>query len=312
MKKKTGGGRFDPDEQTVYFMAGGDYAFANNVKDEWTLIAVNDLMDSDARMNVLKELVDTPHFKVLLDSGIFNLTNRHMRKNGITMEDALALDPEAIDGFDELFDAYVRIATEMAPDLWGYIELDQGGATNKRKIRAQLEDVGLVPIPVYHPLNDGWEYFDELCEQYDRICLGNVVQASADTRRHLLSTLWERRRHHPDVWIHVLGLTPSEVTTAYPVPSADSSSWMGAMRYGASSAKAKSMGDAFSGLPESYSYNMLAERDDPNGYRKAVAMFSSEARFLQYNMRRQALDVCRVFGDDALLPPPDDKENVRR
>ena len=61
------------------------------------------------------------------------------------------------------------------------VEVDQGGRENKIKTRARLEKMGLRPIPVYHPLNDGWDYFDYLAENYDRICMGNVVNAEASS-----------------------------------------------------------------------------------------------------------------------------------
>ena len=37
---------------------------------------------------------------------------------------------------------------------------------------------GLAPMPVYHPLNDGWDYYDELAGSHDRVCIGNLVQAT--------------------------------------------------------------------------------------------------------------------------------------
>ena len=60
-----------------------------------------------------------------------------------------------------------------------------------------LEQMGLRPIPVYHPFNDGWDYFDYLAERYDRICFGNVVQADRETRKRLVATAWERHRKYP-------------------------------------------------------------------------------------------------------------------
>ena len=101
--------------------------------------------------------------------------------------------------------------------LWGYIELDQGGAVHKRRTRTALEQAGLAPIPVYHPFNDGWDYFDELCARYDRICVGNVVQAPRAIRCRIFATVWERQRAYPDVWIHYLGVTPTPTQIAYPV-----------------------------------------------------------------------------------------------
>jgi hypothetical protein len=227
------------------------------------------------------------------------------------MDEALAAPPEQLDGFDALFDIYVRTVQEYEQDLWGYIELDQGGAVNKRKTRARLEKLGLRPIPVYHPLNDGWDYFDELCTQYDRICFGNVVQASQQTRRHLLATLWERRRRYPDVWVHVLGLTPSELVIAYPVSSADSSTFVGQLRYGATSARSYAMADAFGGFDSTFSYDPQRDRLELGGQRHAVHFLASEARFMQEVLRAQGRDLRVLFGDDAQLPAPDKREKVR-
>ena len=97
-----------------------------------------------------------------IDSGVFNLSTRHAAKHDLTMDQALALAPTEIDGFDELFAKYVRLVTELGDKVWGYIEIDQGGKANKIKTRARLEELGLRPIPVYHPFNDGWDYFGEI------------------------------------------------------------------------------------------------------------------------------------------------------
>jgi hypothetical protein len=166
-----------------------------------------------------------------LDSGIFNLTNNHMRKHGTTMDEALALAPEEIDNFDWLFDLYLEVCTEYGEQVWGYSELDQGGKENKIKTRAKLESLGLSPMPVYHPLNDGWDYFDDLAKNYDRICFGNLVQASSTVRIRLLLTAFERHHEYPDLFIHFLGLTPSELQMSMPFDSADSSTWTAIFRY---------------------------------------------------------------------------------
>lgn len=224
--KATGGGRFDPNERGVYFVAGG-----RPIHCPYVLVATNDLMTDGA---VRTELV--PHLergaKVLLDSGIFFITQRHKRAHpGMSMDDALALPPDRIDGFAELYERYVYLARTFGDDLWGYAELDQGGKENKRVTRAKLEDLGLAPMPVYHPLNDGWDYFDELASTYDRMCFGNMVQAHTRTRVRLLMTLWERHRDYPDLWVHVLGATPNEHTMAMPFDSSDSSTWTVPLRW---------------------------------------------------------------------------------
>lgn len=219
-------GDWSPDEPFVQFAAAG----IKFTGPEFYLLAVNDLYGAGGD-EFIEKMLDRGH-KMFLDSGIFNLTNKHMRATGCTMDEALALAPTEITGFDRLFDRYIELVTRWGDRLWGYIELDQGGAANKRITRARLHDMGLDPIPVYHPLNDGWDYFDELASEYERICIGNIVQADPATRVRILHAVWERRRAYPSLrWVHALGLTPNETCLPFPPESCDSSSWVNGLRY---------------------------------------------------------------------------------
>lgn len=306
--KRTGGGRFQAGEEQVYFLAGTHLETIGEVH-KWNLLAANDINES--KMRDLESRLANGNL-IFFDSGVFWLTQQHMKKHGVTMDVALGMAPDEIDGFDALWDVYVKTVQRFEDRLWGYIELDQGGAENKRKTRARLEAIGLRPIPVYHPLNDGWDYFDELCEQYDRICFGNIVQARPQTRRHLLATLWERRRRYPHVWVHVLGLTPNEVTTVYPPSSCDSSSWVFAVRFGAqNSPGAHAMGDSFGKFTTSFSYDPAVGSLEESGSKKGVYFLASEAFFMQALIRRQQADMEAVFGADASLPPIDPAEGLR-
>jgi hypothetical protein len=228
--KNTGGGTFDPSARPLYFAAGTNWT-GNAVR--WprhVLVAVNDILNPADEQKLLVQHLDDGRI-VLLDSGIFWLTNQHKRAHGVTMDEALALPPEEIDGFDELFTRYVQVVKRYGDRLWGWTELDQGGAVNKRRTRARLEAEGITPIPVYHPLNDGWDYFDELAAGYDRMCFGNIVQASRPSRVRLLHTMWERHRAYPDLWIHILGLTANEWCMSVPPDSCDSSTWLSPLRW---------------------------------------------------------------------------------
>jgi hypothetical protein len=196
----------------------------------FVLLAVNEMPNESAEEEVLRPVLDAG-LPVLLDSGIFWLTSQHMKAHRVSMETALALSPEEIDGFAELYERYVQLVRRYGDRLWGYIELDQGGAVNKRRTRARLEAEGLAPIPVYHPLNDGWDYFDELAAGYDRMCVGNTVSASHAVRLRLLYTIWERRRAYPDLWVHILGLTANEWILSAPPDSCDSSTWLSPLRW---------------------------------------------------------------------------------
>ena len=195
------------------------------------LRAVNDLMPPDRRRNPAARRTSTRADLVLLDSGIFWLTNRHKRAHRMSMDEALTLAPEDIDGFAELEARYVQLVQRYGDRLWGYIELDQGGAVNKRRTRGRLESLGLAPIPVYHPLLDGWDYFDELAASYDRMCFGNIVQASAAARIRLLHALYERHRAYPDLWVHVLGPDRVDMGLSVPPDSCDSSTWISPLRW---------------------------------------------------------------------------------
>lgn len=228
------GGNWDKDDRHVVWLAGGVGAIEKAeipYTHDWLLIAVNEI-NNEKDILKIKQLIDNGG-KVLIDSGIFWLTNQHKRKHKISMDEALALAPNEIDGFDKLWDKYVAIINALGSKAWGFMELDQGGAVNKRITRQKLHDIGINPIPVWHPLNDGAEYFDELAENYDRICLGNIVQANNHTRLRLLHTLWEKHRKYPDLWVHVLGMNPSEVFNAIGIDSADASTWLAPVRWGA-------------------------------------------------------------------------------
>jgi len=239
--KKTGG-IWNANERSMYFFAGSDGtsrkigSLKNNTRINH-LYAVNDFATVGKKLNktgtewqlLLRSLEGGRH--TFLDSGIFNLTNVHMRKHGTTMDEALALAPEEIDNFDWLFDTYVEMCSELGDQLWGYNELDQGGRENKIRTRERIEKLGLTPIPVYHPLNDGWDYFDNLASNYDRMCFGNVVQAGPVVRLKLLLTAFERHMEYPDLFIHFLGLTPNELQMSLPFDSADSSTYTSIVRY---------------------------------------------------------------------------------
>lgn len=299
--RPTGGGAFNPDDRHVYFLAGGsaDVEIASE-KHPYVLVAVNEVR-SPAAMERLDRIVENGA-KLFLDSGIFNLTNEHKRAHpGMSMDEALGLAPEEIDGFVDLFDRYVDLVNRYGDVLWGYIELDQGGRDNKRRTRERLHDLGLSPIPVYHPFNDGWDYYDELAESYDRICFGNVVQANRHERKRLVATAWERHRRYPELWTHLLGLTPSEWLLAMPVDSADSSTWLAGVRFthGQREVSAlKAMGD----LEPQFRYQIGTDAESPTGHHRARRVSAVSASMLQ----RQWRDHLSRLDDSLGLPvyPP--------
>jgi len=238
------------------------------------LIAVNELDYGDADLAMVRSwFVDDPEKKIFLDSGVYNFATQYALTHDLSMDQALSFAPSEMEGFENLFTRYVSIVHALDECLWGYIEIDQGGRENKIKTRARLEALGLHPIPVYHPLNDGWDYFDYLAERYDRICFGNIVNAKDATRKRLIATAWERHRKYPHLWIHVLGLQLHSWLYSLPLNSCDTSSWLHPVRW--PRYPSRCMG-AVNGLmgPE-YRYVLTkdgATSDDLGGSKHAVAV----------------------------------------
>lgn len=308
-------GNWSLDERPVMYGAGSSPS-----RPEYYLVAVNDLY-GDGGDVFIEGLIAAGH-RVLLDSGIFNLTNEHKRATGCTMDEALSLAPDEITGFDRLFDRYVELAKRWGDQLWGYIELDQGGAVNKRKTRARLHDLGLDPIPVYHPLNDGWEYFDELASEHARMCLGNIVQADAPTRLRLLHTLWERHRAYPDLWVHVLGLTLNETCLPFAPDSCDSSTWLSGLRWPAVCLGATSLGRLGYNTDPAFRYDTTLDGQGGNNTDitlnrfdrplttdrfAASGMYADELEFSTLQWRAIETDRAAELGE-VIRPAYDDRE----
>jgi hypothetical protein len=300
---RTEGGSFDPGEEMIYFLADqpGQIQYSRAYHTHF-LLAVN-YMGGKKAVEELKATLGMGK-SVFIDSGVFELAISHARAHDMHMDEALSLPPEEMDGFEELFERYVWICQEFGDQVWGYCELDQGGRENKIRIRTRLEKLGLRPIPVYHMLNDGWEYFDYLAERYDRVCFGNVSQATGITRKRILATAWERHRKYPDCWIHLLGWTPNPDLLGWPINSADSSTWIGGVRWPLGTKENADMA-RFSALPRGFQYK-LGQEQGRGGRRRAVGLASYIGYMLQRNWRGH-LGRLREMGGE-WYPPIGEKE----
>lgn len=289
---KATGGNWDRTDSPVYFLAGNTSRLEDVVGlYPFLLIAVN-----EAPASHLARWLDKGS-ALFLDSGVYWLATQHANAHGLTMDQALGLAPDEVDGFDALFDSYVQLATEFGDRLWGYIEIDQGGKENKRKTRARLESLGLRPIPVYHPLNDGWDYFDELASQYDRICFGNVVKADKETRCHLIATAYERRRKYPNLWLHLLGVTPNERLMAWPSSSSDSSTWLQSIRW-PHPPGVRAAGKSIGKLDTGFQYRLGSSKHDDDGAARATRLSGLNSYSDMTNWRRLVADYRDVLKVD--------------
>lgn len=289
------GGRWDPAAWPTYFIASGAGTLEIGAKcHDWLLIAVNEMEGQNA-LDIVKRMCALGK-NVFIDSGVFNLSTTHAKRHNMTMDEALAMAPDRVDGFADLLHRYVTLMRELGDQVWGYIEIDQGGRENKIKTRAKLEGMGLRPIPVYHPFNDGWDYFDYLAERYDRICLGNVVQADSQTRKRLIATAWERRRKYPNLWIHALGLTPSALTTAFPINSCDSSTWISGNRWGQH--HAQSANKKIWETTKALSYDRSRDKGERGGWYDGVMLGGYESEIMRRQMAVMAGEQAEVLGCD--------------
>ena len=155
---KTAGKAFDRLEGNNYFIASNIARQLNQVDKghSYILIAINEL-ESEKSIAGVEKWMESGN-RVFIDSGIYDLAMRHAENNNVSHNEALNLPPNQIDGFSKLLNKYYAVIDRIGDESWGYIELDQGGRENKIKTRESLEAHGLRPIPVYHPLSDGWDY----------------------------------------------------------------------------------------------------------------------------------------------------------
>jgi len=287
------GGTWDPNERNVYFIAGDVRLLQLGGECHTHLLCALNEINTDTDREAVVQFVRDGR-KVFLDSGVFDIAMRHAEATGTSLAVALKTDPYDLHGFPRLFDQYVDLMREIGDDCWGYVEIDQGGRENKIKLRTKLEEMGLRPIPVYHPLSDGWEYFDFLAQNYDRICFGNVVHADRDDRKRLMATAWERREKYPHLWIHMLGLTPTELNVAYPVNSCDSSAWIASVRW-SNSYRSKVCCQSFSAMSHEFLYRLDSEIDSDRGNEKAKRVCGYEARMLMENMQAMQTEYERAL-----------------
>lgn len=292
------GGAWDPTDCPLYFTASdiGTHIRAGST-DRYPLIAINAIKNALDRASIEGFIADGR--KVLIDSGVFELSTRHAANHDMTMADALSLVPDKIDGFDALYASYVETVNAIGGRSWGYIEIDQGGMVNKTKTRERLEALGLNPIPVYHPFNDPEDYFDFLAQRYDRLCVGNLVQADPPMRLRLVATIWERRRRYPHLWVHGLGVTPSDLTAAYPLDSCDSSTWMSGIRWGNHDAKISNR-RAWA-LGKGFVYDMDDVNHPQRGRTKAAQFCGYDARMVTKTMQVMMHELERTIGADTRL-----------
>jgi hypothetical protein len=225
----------------------------------WSAIAFKSNADRERLAVVMRS-----GSRVMLDSGVYSLAASYATQEGIPLEKALEAQPESIDGYEAHLENYIALCKEFGDSVWGYVELDFGGHATKRRTRELLQGRGLRPIPVYHPLSDPPSYFDELLEESDRICVGNLVRSRPSLCARILRTVVHRRGDR-SVWLHALGMGHMNLVFGNGFNSLDASSWaLGVLAYGGQHAVSAGA-ENFSRLDGGFTLARGTEKDDPAG-----------------------------------------------
>jgi hypothetical protein len=271
-------GKWSSNECPLYFAAGYVTRFQDifGVKALNIIPSVYDIRDAEQ----LREFDGLK--RILLDSGVFTLASNYARKLNIPKYAAFSLKISEIPEFQKLFDKYVSLVKECRDMLWGYIEIDIGGRESKKETTKKLLDLGLRPIPVFHPVTDGWEYFYELAENYDRISMSTTEIARSITLR-IIQKVWELSRKYPKLWIHILGITPGSLITSYPFQSYDSSSWMSPIMY-TGGIQIRMANDIIKYLDKTSAYNTEIDSNVSGGYVSSYNACINDALMLQKNL----------------------------
>jgi len=229
--KKTDG-QWNVEDAGVFFtaMVNRNFNFIDCTKSgamsKWVLISMPNLPSKKETDALCK------HGSFFLDSGIFGIANAHAKKMNLSHVEALLVKPSEVEGWDKFIKEWKTQVARIKNKCWGYVEIDIGGTDQKNKTRAGLQAEGFNPIPVVHPLTDGWDYFDAMANEYDRLCIGNLVQSNEHVRYEILKTVAERRVGKNVQWIHALGITACPLWFCFPTESCDSSAYANVLRFG--------------------------------------------------------------------------------
>lgn len=191
-----------------------------------------DRISGGAALEMIIDAVRSRASTMLVDSGVFGIASAASKATGRPLPECFATPYRQLDGWQGHWKRWTKVIDLLREDCWGYVEIDLGGVEGKRETREWVEEQGYRPIPVFHALADPWDYFEELAGTYDRIAIGNLVQASEALRFRILRRIRESRKGMPVRWIHALGVYPYAAFLACPTESCDASSPSAPLQFG--------------------------------------------------------------------------------
>jgi len=111
-----------------------------------------------------------------------------------------------------------------------YINLDIIGSWQKSlRNQKEMESAGLKPLPVWH-MGEPFTLLKNFVGSYEYVAIGFRKGASSTERAQLASTIFDQ---FPKTKFHMLAITQPEVMINHPFYSADSSTWLNSIKYGA-------------------------------------------------------------------------------
>lgn len=194
------------------FLAGlGQPARIKMAKDlgvkDW-LISLGSLPEKNAGKFVDKVIEvkrDSDNF--FLDNGAYTLQAK--MAEGKVLDYDIREMSEALADFMKKNDRYKEV--DWIPPI------DPPGQIGKRECQISLEileDAGIEPTPVWH-LNYGWDMLEDLCDEYDKVCIGGV--ASQGSSKKQLESFQKPLEYckQREVKTHLFGMTDSKYMWKY-------------------------------------------------------------------------------------------------
>jgi len=134
-------------------------------------------------------------------------------------------------------ESYIRFIKEKEPILELYANLDViGSAEDTWKNQKIMEDAGLSPLPIYHPLSDDIKYLHKCVDNYEYFAIGGIAHNPAlSLRVRVLDNCWNiicDKNGMPKNKVHGFGLAAPRLMLRYPWFSTDTSSYMDYGQYG--------------------------------------------------------------------------------
>lgn len=171
----------------------------------------------------------------ILESYIYARSNKYFSQLASTCEN-LMLDSGAFTlrkgrndvDWEKYVCEYAEFINRHNIRLFFELDIDNiVGLKRVESLRTLLENkTGLQPIPVWHP-NRGKDYFLSMCDNYDYVSLGGIVNSIVNHKRYKELFPWFiAEAHKRGVKIHGLGFTHIPLLYRYKFDSVDSKAWL--------------------------------------------------------------------------------------